>query len=91
MLCRDGELPVQRLVILDMPIFDNQPVSDPHDVGRQIVYRLTGPFPASAASRESARDAKMADDTIPNQHLLENLHPAIGERREEGRPGIGQT
>lgn len=90
-LCRAGELAVQRLVILDMPIFDNQPVGDPHDVGRQIVDRLPGSFCTFAGPREGARDAKVADDTIPDQHLLVNLYPTIWKRIEEGRPGIGQT
>ena len=90
-LCQGGELPVQRLVVLDMPVLDDQPVNDPHDIGCRLVYRLSGSFGAFAPPGESARDAKMADNTIPYQYLLENLHPAIWKRREEGRPGIGQT
>ena len=33
-LCLGDELPVQRFVILDVPVLDNQPISYPHDVGR---------------------------------------------------------
>jgi hypothetical protein len=50
-----------------MPVVDDQPISKPHDIRRQIVDRLPGsiPFhPYLGADGEGARDAKMAEDTL---------------------------
>ena len=82
---------VERLVILNRTVLDNWAIVYSHDIGRQIIDLLTGSVHAFTPSSEIARDAKMADDAIPNQHLLDNLRAAIWESSKERGSGIGQT
>jgi hypothetical protein len=76
-LSEGGKLPVHRFVVLNMPIFDCQPARDPYEVGREIIDCLPSSSHASAGAAEDAGDAKMADDAIPHEHLLEDLHASI--------------
>lgn len=77
-------------MILDMPVLDDPAISDSHDIGGEVIDRLTLPLNAPAQPGKPAGNSKVADNAVTHEHLLKDVDASVRECLEERGPGISQ-